>query len=1019
MLYKKQNILFLFFIITCFINQDVFSQNLDYNVSEITIDHILYNNSITAIEQDSLGFLWIGTLRGLFKYDGITSERVNLLDEKYFLRQINAIYRDKNNNIWIALDNIVFLLNKSNLQFSSFDFNSIFKNKTKKAIKIFKISEDDLGNILFFSSFHIIKYNIKSNNFEIFYFEKSFFSINSVLTKDNRIILSFLNNIISLDKNDIRQNEINIILNRIQFKENKKSQVNFISSLHSFSTEYFLIDKNKGLKSFYLKNNEVIIKSKFNNQLDKVKDKVIFLYIDRNNKFWIITNDLNLYVFLPTLNELIALSDKFNITSFNLSPITTITEDNCGNIFLGLRNSSLIKISALNYNTFFIKLKKNNQDHIFSFIEDKNGRFFISSGKNIYSYIPYLANNNSHIIYTNKQYSLHNLRLNTNGELFFNDKNNLFSISFNSKSKNTRTIFHLEKTNNEIIYDYIIYKDKYFIFAKSIYVVDSDGKIIKKISFPSKEYFYITCEGENGYYHIITDKFFYTLNLNNYDIKKEIPLSDDLKDVAGFITISRASSNTFWLSFTNKGLYQLKKDEKKNKYLLKKENINHLIDNCFINNIIIDNNKLWLAINKLGLWYYDPETKFATNVYLKEEENNSIFLNKSYILSSDKILYLGCKSGFFRIIPNKNINNKKNNLLFTNFSFSNEIIDYQKLLSLKDITLPDGVNSFSFQCSLLDYNNPSKNIYKCFLENYDTTWNLLGNKNSFSYSNLEDGKYILKVLAINANGVSSSDTLHLTITIPTPFYRSWLGILLYLFFIFIIVYLIFYQKQKSNEKKLKQLREYSKQFVELQEKERSRISRELHDGINQVLSYAKIKLNSLHERLEKSSIEELEKVEKLLDDTNTEIRRISHNLHPIILDDLGLQKALLNLIRTYKERYNIELDFIYENLPSVLPKELQINIYRIIQEGLNNIIKHSKANKALIKLGKKEEKLSILIQDNGIGFNVLTNEHFGFGLKNIKERVNFFKGSIRIDSFPSKGTEIYIEIPLKEVENGK
>jgi len=57
MLYKKQNILFLFFIITCFINQDVFSQNLDYNVSEITIDHILYNNSITAIEQDSLGFL--------------------------------------------------------------------------------------------------------------------------------------------------------------------------------------------------------------------------------------------------------------------------------------------------------------------------------------------------------------------------------------------------------------------------------------------------------------------------------------------------------------------------------------------------------------------------------------------------------------------------------------------------------------------------------------------------------------------------------------------------------------------------------------------------------------------------------------------------------------------------------------------------------------------------------------------------------------------------------------------------
>ncbi|MDZ7808291.1 MAG: PAS domain S-box protein [Gracilimonas sp.] len=206
-------------------------------------------------------------------------------------------------------------------------------------------------------------------------------------------------------------------------------------------------------------------------------------------------------------------------------------------------------------------------------------------------------------------------------------------------------------------------------------------------------------------------------------------------------------------------------------------------------------------------------------------------------------------------------------------------------------------------------------------------------------------------------------------------------------------------------------------LVEGENKERARIAQELHDGLGQYLAAANMNLNSVHDEadaLSQRKKEQLDNSLNLLQYAITETAHISKNLLPRVVDDYGLALAVQSLVESYKGTSDIKINY-YHNISDLeLGRELQFNLYRISQEGLSNALKYSEATEINIQLIKDELDLILSIDDNGIGFDV-NSEDFepGLGLQTIKTRAGALGGTFEFDSRPNRGTFLSVVVPIK------
>lgn len=227
----------------------------------------------------------------------------------------------------------------------------------------------------------------------------------------------------------------------------------------------------------------------------------------------------------------------------------------------------------------------------------------------------------------------------------------------------------------------------------------------------------------------------------------------------------------------------------------------------------------------------------------------------------------------------------------------------------------------------------------------------------------------------------------------------------------------------SERKRAEELMGLSKHMVVAEEAERRRVARDLHDGVNQILSSVAFRLHSIEAKIQGKDIsleQELEKTKKLLEKAMKEVSTISHNLRPSELDDLGLIAALRSNCEQFSERTGIELDFDHSGCPEHLPSETEVTFYRIVQEAFNNVEKHSEASQVHIRLTKKDGAVELHFKDNGKGIQSLTHKKkkmSGMGLINIRERAAFLGGSLTFHSQPGSGTEIIVQIPVSYGEN--
>jgi len=235
---------------------------------------------------------------------------------------------------------------------------------------------------------------------------------------------------------------------------------------------------------------------------------------------------------------------------------------------------------------------------------------------------------------------------------------------------------------------------------------------------------------------------------------------------------------------------------------------------------------------------------------------------------------------------------------------------------------------------------------------------------------------------------------------------------LQILFCMVVVPLMFLSAVMTEARRTQEsLCKMSASLIEAQEQERHRIARELHDDLGQELALAKVMLDAAREESEDSFSARLTEVSDQLSAISTRAREISHGLYPTQLEYLGLQKAVKKLCDEMQRGKQISIDLMAGNLPEGLQSSISLSFYRIVQEGLHNIITHSHAKHAQVELAANRGEMLLRITDDGMGFDT-SQEAAGLGLASMRERVQAIGGCIDISSFPKSGTRIEVRLRL-------
>jgi PAS domain S-box-containing protein len=208
----------------------------------------------------------------------------------------------------------------------------------------------------------------------------------------------------------------------------------------------------------------------------------------------------------------------------------------------------------------------------------------------------------------------------------------------------------------------------------------------------------------------------------------------------------------------------------------------------------------------------------------------------------------------------------------------------------------------------------------------------------------------------------------------------------------------------------------SQKLIEAQEEERTRIARELHDDVGQRLSLLAVHLDRLKQSRPTSAAElglQIGEVHEQVMDLASDVQALSHQLHSPKLDYLGLAAAAASFCRELSDRHSVKIEFHSENIPKELPKEISLCLFRVLQEALQNAIKHSGSRQFQVSLRGGTNELELTVHDSGTGFKPeVSIKGRGLGLTSMKERLKLVGGKLSIDSKPQHGTTIQARVPL-------
>ncbi|HNG34804.1 MAG TPA: two-component regulator propeller domain-containing protein [Blastocatellia bacterium] len=349
-----------------------------------------------------------------------------------------------------------------------------------------------------------------------------------------------------------------------------------------------------------------------------------------------------------------------------------------------------------------------------------------------------------------------------------------------------------------------------------------------------------------------------------------------------------------------------------------------------------------------------------------------------------------------------------------------------------EIRIQPGQANLEIRYTGLSFIKPAQMRFRYKLIGQDQDWIEAGARRVANYSYLSPSTYTFQVLAANSDGVWSETGASLRVVVVPPFYRTWWFRSLAALAVAGLVALIYQvrvarlrkehaAKEAFSRQLLESREEFSRRLLESQEAERKRIAAELHDGLGQNLLIIKNHaLLGLAERDDATATEEnLTMISEMTSQALDETRQIAYNLRPYQIDRFGLTKALQSMLNRVADVSEIEFHHDVTDLDGLFSKDAEMNLYRIVQECINNILKHSRAIEAHVDITRDEQCVRLRIADNGQGFALSADAETskrGFGLTGLAERARMLGGQFQIQSAPGRGTviTIYIALPGKQ-----
>ncbi|MFK8004994.1 MAG: two-component regulator propeller domain-containing protein [Saprospiraceae bacterium] len=987
----------IFFYILFFLNAvQLWAQPFHYEIFD-TQDGML-SSEITTLYQDEKGYLWIGTVVGLSRYDGYSFTNFTIADG-LTPSYVRGILEDKSGTLWVATHGGISFWNGQKFQAVN------YKELGNELIWLFHQSPNgdlwvgrDVGiSVLKNRNIHQAKTNFQESAFHHF-----------DLTVDvNAMASDTFGNVYFTDFNEL------MVYDGTDFEMLGTDKEDAITSIFPLNKDTVLVGNRRGSINKMAKG----FKAPFHAYEKDADDALTILPHD--NRLWIL--DQNGVKIIENGKQI------YNHSLYETEGIKLLQcmiKDREHNFWLG-STEGLIKMTSRDF-----KMHQGVTDAIkngvFSLIENDVGELIVG-GNSMRNYVR-KADGEYEKLEIPKHFpqgEMYDMLKDHNGDLWF--------LSYwdglaRYQSPTQVDTFYYEEGITRGADFYCVFEDQsYNIWlghtaGVSRLIFDWQADTLKQvINYPeeseiSRGSAKSIIQDSHGiiWFGLTTGLYYYQEDSLIEYTKLQVPIIDMVIDKDNFL----------WMATQGRGLLKWKITGEKQLELVEEYDQNNgLASNFLLSLALNQNDDLWIGtyvgfsvLKKQAEEYhiinYNPEDglfkKAYQNIALFNDKNNIMWAATSMgLLSFDPSIM-----SMNTIEPTVNIKGLE--------KITGEKIALNNFPKDSVMVLAHDENTLTLSYTGISLKNPSKIKYQYQLEGLSNRWSTLTSQREITFNNLNDGTYTLKVKACNNDFIWSTQPATFTFRIRPPFWETWWFITFGIFaFTTLIAFIINDYKNKQLSKQRFAILEKEQEMQQLkalisgEEKERKRIGQELHDGLGAVLATVKMRISSISDKSPNIiNNDNYLKAEELIDEACQTVRDISHRMTPYILEQNGLEYAISELCLTIAQTQKMEIHFNPYQIDLIESDTLNITIYRVTQELLKNIIKHAEATEVIVQVTVEDEKIEVIVEDDGKGFD-LNQVKGGIGLGNIRSRVEYLKGSLEIESEINKGSTFLIHLPLK------
>lgn len=1022
----------------------VYAQKSSIPFDHISIESGLSQSSARCLLQDRHGFLWIGTQDGLNRYDGYEFKvfRYDAADSNSLTgNYISCLLEDRDGLLWIGTLGGLTRYDPIDNTFTRY-FPDKKNSSALQGESVIALCEDNDGNIWAATYLGgMSKFNKKTNSFKTY-------------VNDPNDSTSISNNIVTdISKDDDGNlwigtfggglNKFSMAAGTFEHYVNDPQRRTSLSSNIVMTAVYngensILVGTNNGFNVFNPKtNNSTLYTNDPKNAQSISSNPIQKIYKDTEGKIWIGTYDAGLNLFDHNTGTFIHYQKNENDNhSLSANSIPAILVDRNNILWVGSTTSGLNKgrLGPKMFSTIKHEKKDKNSissNMISSLFEDSRGNIWIGTdfglnkiengSKNILRYFSVASNPNT--LSDNKVWTITE---DHHGFLWIGTQSGLNKFD-PVKNVFTRYLFD-PKNPNSLPFNLIV--SIYIDSANMLWLGSSGGGLIRFDPHKNKFIQYVHREDNPN---SISDNIVFEVykgrsnllwlctptGLNSFDPKTgkfvrytQLKFSTRTQESKTIFSIYEDEQGILWLGSLGDGLIQFDSTYQH----VKNYTENDGLPNNVVYAIVPDSkNGLWLSTNR-GLTRFDTKSEKFRNYDLTDGLPSYEFNSGARLMTRGNEMYFGGIEGIVHFNPETGKENKYvPTVIVTRFKvFDKELQKDKTYYGGEEIYLSYADNYFSFEFAGLQLTEPTKNRYAYKLEGLDKDWIYSGNRRYVGYTHLEPGTYSFHVRASNNDGEWNEKELAIAIIISPPFWKTWWFTSASISLLFGIVYSFVRQRMHRLKKEKESQEVFSKQLMEVYDSERKRIAAELHDGLGQnlliIANRAKMGLKKEDASLMQKEFENISA--SALESIN-DVRKITYNLHPLQIDEVGITTAIESMLKRIASLIDSTLTFTIENIDGLLVEEKRIHFYRIIQETLNNAIKHSSAKNIEVIVSKEEQSIRAIIKDDGKGFNRDTKKD-GYGLRGLNERIKILGGDLAIVSSIGAGTVIKIILPIGE-----